>query len=176
MAEVTCTVTEHDPGLMPTCFGTVPPLNESVVPTALTVPPQEVVVLAGLAKVIPVAAKSSVQAAGAVDSVRANEFGLNMLTVSVEVPPGAIDMGVKLLLICAGKDTPWACVTVAGLKTRELIRMQISDTNLNDLDNIISPPDQINGTKRFYNQWIGGTSYQTRTNSARLAGERPSRR
>src|SRR5271157_5949918 len=47
--ELTSTVTEQDPGLEPTWAGTVPPLRDTEPPTALTIPPQVVVVFAGLA-------------------------------------------------------------------------------------------------------------------------------
>ena len=58
--------------------------------------------------------------------------------LSWEIPPTLIAIGVNFLFICAGRDI--ACATVTGLKTSELIRMQISKNVLNDLDNIISPP------------------------------------
>ena len=55
VVEVTSTATLQEPGVTPVCAGTVPPLNEKVVPpgTAFTVPPQVVVALTGLARKMP---------------------------------------------------------------------------------------------------------------------------
>ena len=107
MVEVTCTVTVHDPGVVPTCAGTVPPFNDNVVPTALTIPPQVVVALTGFAKFRFAfnADRSSVQAF-VLERIRAKEFGLKMLMLRVDVPPAGMDIGLKLLLICAGKENP----------------------------------------------------------------------
>ena len=116
MVEVTFTVTVQEPGVVPTWAGTAPPINDRVVPTTLTIPPQAVVAPAGLAKPRPVADRSSIQAGGVVERVRANEFGLNMLTLRVEVPPAGMDIGVKLLLICAGKVRLWARTACIGKK------------------------------------------------------------
>lgn len=53
--DVTSTETVHEPGSAPTCLGTVPPLNDRVVPpgTAPTVPPHVFSTLAGLAMNMP---------------------------------------------------------------------------------------------------------------------------
>jgi hypothetical protein len=114
MVEVTFTVTVQEPGVDPTCAGTVPPIKDNVLPTAVTIPPQVVVVLGGEAKFKPAGKRSSVQAGGVVERVRANEFGLKMLTLRVDVPPADMDIGLKLLLICAGRDIPWASATCVG--------------------------------------------------------------
>ena len=93
-----------------TCAGTVPPFKDKVVPTALTIPPQVVVGLAGFAKFrfsFDVD-RSSVQAF-VLERIRAKEFGLKMLTLRVDVPPAEMRIGSKLLLICAGKENPCAC-------------------------------------------------------------------
>ncbi|HLF90604.1 MAG TPA: hypothetical protein VI451_16785 [Anaerolineales bacterium] len=98
--------TVHEPGVVPTCAGTVPPLNDKVVPpeTAVTVPPQLLLEFTGFAIEIPgwTPTKLSVQEA----LVSWNPFGLNMVTRRRATPPDAIDIGVKLLFISAGKDGP----------------------------------------------------------------------
>ena len=55
VVEVTSTETVHEPGVTAVWAGTVPPLNEKVVPpgTVVTLPPQVVEALAGLAMRIP---------------------------------------------------------------------------------------------------------------------------
>lgn len=84
----------------------MPPLNARVVPpgTALTVPPQLLLRFTGFAIKRPgwTPAKLSVQEA----FVNGKALGLNMVTLRREIPPDAIDIGVKLLLISAGKVGP----------------------------------------------------------------------
>ena len=94
--------------MVPTCAGTVPPIRDNVVPDALTMPPQVVVAFVGVAKFKFAfeTDRSSVHAGGVVESVRGNEFGLNMLTLRMEVPPAGMAIGLKLLLICAGREIP----------------------------------------------------------------------
>lgn len=55
VVEVTSSDTVHDPGVTPVCAGTVPPLNDKVVPpdTAVTEPPQVLDALTGFAIWIP---------------------------------------------------------------------------------------------------------------------------
>ena len=55
VVEVTSTDTVHDPGTIPTWAGTVPPLNDNVVPpdTVVTEPPQVFELLTGFAIRIP---------------------------------------------------------------------------------------------------------------------------
>ncbi len=55
VVEVTLMDTVHDPGVVPDCAGTVPPLNAKVVPPveALTEPPQPLVKPTGLAMASP---------------------------------------------------------------------------------------------------------------------------
>ena len=55
VVEVTLIETVHDPGVIPSWAGTVPPLNEKLVEaaTAVTVPPQELVNPTGLAMASP---------------------------------------------------------------------------------------------------------------------------
>jgi hypothetical protein len=60
--------------------------------------------------------------------VRGKAFGLKIVTLRTEVPPATIDIGVKLLFICAGKDRAWT--TVTGEKTREEINMEIRTMDL----------------------------------------------
>ena len=72
--EVTAAVTVHEPGVPPWA-GTVPPINDRVVPIVVTVPPQLFVILAGFAKYKP-AGNVSVQAYGSVARIRGNKFGL----------------------------------------------------------------------------------------------------
>jgi hypothetical protein len=102
--EVTLIDTVHDPGVVPDCAGTVPPLRDKVVPPAgaLTVPPQVLVKPAGLAMVRPgwTPIKLSSQEA----LVKSNRLGLKMVTLRREVPPAGIEIGEKLLLISAGRD------------------------------------------------------------------------
>lgn len=76
MVEVTLTVTVQEPGVEPTCAGTVPPIRESTVPETCTRPPQLLVAPLGLAKLKSAPARSSVQAGGVADRFNANEFGL----------------------------------------------------------------------------------------------------
>jgi hypothetical protein len=71
--------------VVPTYAGTVPPINGNTLAAVVTVPPQLVVALDGLAKFKP-AGKLSVQAGGAEESVNANEFELYIVTLRVEVP------------------------------------------------------------------------------------------
>jgi hypothetical protein len=100
-------VTVQEPGVTPTCAGTVPPFRDSVVPTALTIPPQVVVVFAGTAKFkFALRMDRSSVHAFVLERISANEFGLNMLTLSVDVPPAGMEIGLKLLLICAGNENP----------------------------------------------------------------------
>ena len=76
VVEVTLMPTVHSPGVMPTCGGTVPPLNDKVVvpETAVTLPPQVFETFAGLATDNPgcTPTKLSVQEA----LLSGNEFGL----------------------------------------------------------------------------------------------------
>ena len=55
VVEVTLIETVHDPGVIPSWAGTVPPLNEKLVEpaTAVTEPPQELVNPTGLAMASP---------------------------------------------------------------------------------------------------------------------------
>ena len=55
VVEVTFTPTVHDPGVTPTCGGTVPPANDNVVEpgTAVTVPPHVFETSGGFAILIP---------------------------------------------------------------------------------------------------------------------------
>ncbi len=76
IVDVTFTVTVQEPGVIPTWAGTVPPMRERVVPTIVTTPPQVFVVFGGTATFKFAEERSSVHAAGFVDNVRANEFGL----------------------------------------------------------------------------------------------------
>ena len=104
VVDVTSIATVHEPGVVPTWAGTVPPLNENDVPpaTAVTLPPQVLLKFTGLAMTIPgwTPARLSVQEA----LVKAKGFGLKIVTLRREIPPEAIEIGVKLLLISAGKD------------------------------------------------------------------------
>ena len=75
MLEVTSTATRQDPGVVFTWADTEPPTRDNLFAMVVTVPPQVVEMLAGLAKDSP-AGKVSTQAAGSVDNVRANELGL----------------------------------------------------------------------------------------------------
>jgi len=106
VVDVTSIATVHEPGVVPTWAGTVPPLNDKVVPpeTAVTLPPQLLLRFTGFAIEIPgwTPTKLSVQEA----LVSWNGFGLNIVTMSRETPPAAIDIGVKLLFISAGNDGP----------------------------------------------------------------------
>ena len=99
--EVTLTDTVHDPGVVPAWAGTVPPLREMLVEPAgaVTVPPQELDVTP--TTVIP-AGKLSVQEA----LVNWKELGLKIVIRRTEVPPAAMEIGVKVLLISAGSDIP----------------------------------------------------------------------
>ena len=107
MVEVTCTVTVQDPKVLPTFAGTMPPLKDNVVPTADTIPPQVVVVLAGLAKFrFPFNTDKSSVREFVLERMRANEFGLNMITLNVDVPPAEMDIGLKEVLIPAGRENP----------------------------------------------------------------------
>lgn len=76
IVEVTFTVTVQDPGVVPTCAGTLPPMRDNTVPETETIPPQLLVAPLGLAKFRFAVDRSSVQAGGVVDRFRANEFGL----------------------------------------------------------------------------------------------------
>jgi hypothetical protein len=101
--EVTLIDTVHDPLMEPTFAGTVPPLRDRVVEpgAAVTVPPQEFVTSAGFAITNPgwTATRLSVHAV----LVRGSPFGLKTVTLRTEVSPAAMEVGVKLLLISAGK-------------------------------------------------------------------------
>ena len=94
-------MTEHCPGVAPTCAGTLPPLRENVGPpaTAVTVPPQVLVVVSGLAMVTP-AGKVSVHAA--LDNEKL--LGLKIETVRVDSPPEAMEIGAKFLFSSAGNE------------------------------------------------------------------------
>jgi hypothetical protein len=76
VVDVTAIPTVHSPGVTPTCGGTVPPLSEKVVDpgAAVTLPPQEFEILAGLAIDNPgwTPTKLSVQE----ELFNENEFGL----------------------------------------------------------------------------------------------------
>lgn len=105
VVEVTSMDTVHDPGDTPACAGTMPPLKDRVVvpETAVTLPAQVLVRLTGFAMDIPgcTPTRLSVQAA----SISWNEFGLKIVTLRREVCPATMEIGEKLLLISAGKDT-----------------------------------------------------------------------
>jgi hypothetical protein len=100
VVEVTLTDTVHDPGVDPRA-GTVPPLNDMAAEPAgaVTVPPQ--VFPATFVTVTP-DGKLSVQDV----LVNANVFGLKTEMRRREVPPAGMEIGVKVLLISAGKDMP----------------------------------------------------------------------
>jgi hypothetical protein len=97
--------TVHEPGIAPTCAGTVPALNDRVVPpgAAVTVPPQVLLKFTGFAIKRPgwTPTKLSVQVA----AVNWKALGLNMVTLRRDTPPAAMEIGKKLLFISAGKDT-----------------------------------------------------------------------
>jgi hypothetical protein len=76
IVDVTFTVTVQEPGVLPTWAGTVPPRRDNTVPEVVTIPPQSLVALLGLAKFRFAPVRSSVQAGGLVDRLSANEFGL----------------------------------------------------------------------------------------------------
>lgn len=105
VVEVTSIDTVHEPGV-PTASGTVPPLNDKVVPpgTAVTEPPHVFDTFAGLAMKMPgcTPTKLSVQLA----LVNGKSFGLNMVTARRDVFPDSMESGAKLLFIAAGKDKP----------------------------------------------------------------------
>ncbi|EKD88489.1 MAG: hypothetical protein ACD_34C00506G0001 [uncultured bacterium] len=93
--------------------GTVPPINEIVVPKIETVPPLQVVeAFAGLAKVTPEGNVLEI-AEGIVDNVNGKLFGLVMVMVKTEVPPEPIVVGVKKLFTCAWKET--SCAFTIGI-------------------------------------------------------------
>ena len=101
--EVTFTVIVQE-GKPPVLAGSVPPMRDKVVPTTETEPPEHVVAaLAGLAKVTPVG-KVSVSAAGTVEKVNGNGFGLVIEIVKTEMPPVPIESGVKKLFTCTGYE------------------------------------------------------------------------
>lgn len=118
---VTLTDTVHDPGVVPDCAGTVPPLRDRFVPPtdALTEPPQEFVKTMGFAMVRPgcTPIKLSVQEA----LVNGNPLGLKMVTLRRDVPPARIEIGEKLLLISAGKDMTCANAICTGITRLETI-------------------------------------------------------
>lgn len=74
----------------------------------MTVPPHELEILTGLAIVTP-AGRLSTHAA----LVNANGFGLEIDTLSREMPPAAMIVGEKPLTICAGTLTTFVAVAVA---------------------------------------------------------------
>jgi hypothetical protein len=108
VVDVTSIPTVHCPGVIPTCWGTVPPFNASVVVPGLAVmlPLHVLETLAGEAINNPgcTPTRSSIQEALS----NWNEFGLYIVTSRRDIPPDGIAIGVKLLLISAGKDNPWA--------------------------------------------------------------------
>ena len=108
VVEVTSTATVQDPGVAAVCRGTVPPLRDSTVPPgeAVTLPPQLFETFGGFAMLIPgcTEVRLSIQLA----LVKSNAFGLNTFTSRRDVPPGAMESGVKLLFICAGNENPCA--------------------------------------------------------------------
>jgi hypothetical protein len=105
IVEVTLIDTVHDPGAEPVCAGTVPPLKEKdVAPTpAFTKPPQLFVMPTGSAMVRPGCTpfKASVHDA----FVSGNGLGLKTETLRRDIPPDGMEIGEKLLLISAGKET-----------------------------------------------------------------------
>lgn len=80
----------------------MPPFNDSIVVlgTAVTMPPQVLLISPGDAIDNPgcTPIKLSVQLA----SVNGNIFGLNTVTLSTEIAPVSINIGVNCLLISAG--------------------------------------------------------------------------
>jgi len=114
VVEVTLIPTVHSPGVAPTCAGTVPPLSDKVVVpgTAVTVPLQVLETLEGFAINKPgcTPTKLSVQEA----LLSGKELGLKIVTFKRDVVPVMMEIGVKLLLISAGKDNCWAYTANPG--------------------------------------------------------------
>lgn len=102
----------------------MPPVSVTVVlPLApVAVPPQLLFRLLGVAISIPVGKVSDSAAL-----VRTNVLGLNIVMLTVEVPPAVITVGEKLLLICAA-NTACALTVVkpllANARSSELIKMR----------------------------------------------------
>ena len=88
VVEVTSTDTVQAPGVAPAWAGTVPPLIWMLFPpeTAITLPPQVVSALTGLASVIP-AGRVSVQLALSNEKA----LGLNIVMLKREVFPAMIE-------------------------------------------------------------------------------------
>ena len=84
----------------------MPPVKDRVVPpaTAVTLPPQVFLKFTGLAIKRPgwTPTKLSVQVA----LVNGKSLGLYIVTMRRDIPPAGMEIGVKLLLISAGKDNP----------------------------------------------------------------------
>jgi len=123
MDEVTWMDTVHEPGVTPDCAGTTPPVRETLVDVVFTVPLQVLAILGGLAIETP-AGRLSVQLA----FVKSNEFGLKMLTISVEVPPALIVNGSNLLLTSAGNET-WANAAGDGIPMSKLTTITMKRKN-----------------------------------------------
>jgi hypothetical protein len=119
------TDTVQDPGVELDCAGTVPPLSENVVDpaTAVTDPPQVLMILTGLAITSPGCSriKLSVQAA----LVNGNALGLKTDTRRRAVPPAGIERGVKALFISAGRVVVCASATDTGAAKMEMISVPI---------------------------------------------------
>ena len=102
VVDVTLISTKHSPGVAPTWAGTDPPLKDKVVVfgAAVAEPPQVLFKPFGFAIFRPACTpiKLSVQLV----FVNGNVFGLNTVTLSTEIPPALINIGVNCLLISAG--------------------------------------------------------------------------
>jgi hypothetical protein len=117
VVEVTLMDTVHLPAVVPVWAGTVPPLREKVdePAVAVTEPPQVLPVTP--TTVIPLGMLSVQDAL-----VSANGLGLKMVTARREVPPEFIEIGVKLLLISAGRDMTCADAVRSGVTRTKTIR------------------------------------------------------
>ena len=134
VVEVTSIDTVHDPGVPDgDCSGTVPPVKDNVVPPgeAATEPPQVLIKFTGSAMMRPGWTPIKLSAQEAL--VSGNPLGLKMVTLSREVPPAAIEIGSKLLLISAGREicAYTVCAGTARMETistttkREMIDLRI---------------------------------------------------
>jgi hypothetical protein len=120
VVEVTLTDTVQDPAVDPVWAGTVPPLRDMLVEpaAAVTEPPQVFPLTPTI--VIPVG-KLSVHDA----LVSAKGLGLKTVTRRRDVPPEAMEIGVKLLFISAGRDIPCADAVCSGVTSIETINTTI---------------------------------------------------
>lgn len=102
VTDVTSMETVHEPGVTPTCGGTVPPDKDIVVPpgAAATLLPQVDTRFIGLAIKIPGCTPTRLSVQAAFSSW--NRFGLKIVILRRDTCPGVMEIGENSLLISAG--------------------------------------------------------------------------